>query len=333
MDQHPPAFSDIVAPFAQQEVSDQYPPIYVHEDEYEELWGRWIISAKASQKVLDIRAALAILEPKLQSQIKEHERCKQTSSKILTELRGLLTTARSLFRLHILRQIYSNGEPDPHDRIRQEFKLAVQAETSAQIEVESSREKIQTLKAQAKGVVTELERARTTIQHAHRFFTMTLKRLDGVRAMTFFPGSGLVKQKEYMPSETAIKAQACFHETLRVLEPYMNRVSTELMEDFNKLEKWGLLQAPKIFALACETQVMSGVTRTVNVLYQTQEAVFVCLTHIAIWVQDQVPVAEAEARRALTKRDEDRLQLVTIWKTRIGSEIWPNIKEDTTEPG
>jgi hypothetical protein len=86
------------------------------------------------------------------------------SSNIFTELHGLPTAARSLFRWNILQCICSSSEPDPRDSLHQEFKLAVQAANSAQSGVDTTREQIETLKTQVSvrrmaGVVRRLQRA------------------------------------------------------------------------------------------------------------------------------------------------------------------------------
>jgi hypothetical protein len=54
-----------------------------------------------------------------------------------------------------------------------------------------------------------------------------------------------------------------------------------------------------------------------KLMLQKQEIVFACLTHMAVWVQNKVPIAEADLRVARAFRDQARRELTAEWKAHI----------------
>ena len=52
-------------------------------------------------------------------------------------------------------------------------------------------------------------------------------------------------------------------------------------------------------------------------MLQKQETAFVYLTHLAVWVQKEVPIAEAGLRTARASRDQARRDLVATWKAHV----------------
>ncbi|KIJ48455.1 hypothetical protein M422DRAFT_45388 [Sphaerobolus stellatus SS14] len=123
-------------------------------------------------------------------------------------------------------------------------------------------------------------------------------------------------------SETAIKAQTCFTESVRVMEPYLEEMSTEIHSDFLKIKELGLLQGQKIFTLIYGWQSKaSGVRRSMELVLEWQKTTFACLTRVAVWLQATVPDIEAEVRTSRVVRDAARRRLVSLWNPKSSSEV------------
>ena len=64
-------------------------------------------------------------------------------------------------------------------------------------------------------------------------------------------------------ASTAGKAQVCFTETARVMEPYMEEMPNDIEPEFQKVKDLGLLQAQKIYHLIYGWEsTTDGVRRT-----------------------------------------------------------------------
>ncbi|KAF8495072.1 hypothetical protein JB92DRAFT_3099900 [Gautieria morchelliformis] len=187
-----------------------------------------------------------------------------------------------------------------------------------------------TISSQAQTLVTDLLRARVTVQHAHHYYMIVLHTIDALRGTAIgraaLGGMGeLSKHRDYrVAAETASKAQICFNETVRVLTPHVSFIPEEVMPDFEKLKEMGLLQATKIYDLMYSWKHMSsGDAKSMKLMLQKQETVFACLTRMAVWVQNEVPTAEADLRAARVSRDQARRELTSAWKAHIVSDSLP----------
>ncbi|KAF8579540.1 hypothetical protein K439DRAFT_1663190 [Ramaria rubella] len=170
-------------------------------------------------------------------------------------------------------------------------------------------------------LVTDLLRARVTVQHAHHYYTSVLQTLDALRG-TAIGRAALGGVGEITATQIAAKAQICFNETVRVLTPHTTMLPAEVMADFEKLKELGLLQASKIYGLMYGwKRATSGtgmlVSGSIKLMLQKQEIAFACLTRVAVWVQNEVPVAEAGLFATQVVRDKKRQDLVTLWKAHI----------------
>ncbi|KAF8529761.1 hypothetical protein BU17DRAFT_79861 [Hysterangium stoloniferum] len=189
----------------------------------------------------------------------------------------------------------------------------------------------------AQKVLTDLERARITVQHAHHYYSMTLKKLDDVRGVAFSWGGAVTKIKYQAAVEIAIKADTCLKETIRVLEPHLSTIPKAVLVDFEELQTMGLLQASEIYTLMYGAERDApGVSKTIKLLFQDQETAFVSLTRLAIWVQERVPFVAADLRMARAGRDGGRRNLIIAWKAQVqmGTDGLPNFDSATatTEP-
>lgn len=54
-------------------------------------------------------------------------------------------------------------------------------------------------------------------------------------------------------------------------------------------------------------------------MLQKQETAFVYVTNLAVWVQREVPIAEAGLHTARASRDQARRDLVATWKAHVVS--------------
>jgi hypothetical protein len=134
---------------------------------------------------------------------------------------------------------------------------------------------------QAKKIAAELTRACLAVQHAHHYFTQTLKLCDEVRstgtsraligAMGGSDGiNEMTKKIQYGSTsllllfcivalnhnnvcidsvKMAAKAQVCLDEMFRVMEPHVHMLPAERMEDYKALKQSGLMQMSKIYNL------------------------------------------------------------------------------------
>ena len=48
-------------------------------------------------------------------------------------------------------------------------------------------------------------------------------------------------------------------------------------------------------------------------MLEKQEAVYVVLTRLAVWIQERVPLCEIDERRARAERDAARVKLAELW--------------------
>ncbi|KIJ55740.1 hypothetical protein M422DRAFT_41641 [Sphaerobolus stellatus SS14] len=166
----------------------------------------------------------------------------------------------------------------------------------------------------------DYQRGQTTIQHAHHYLHLVLKTIDSIRGTAvgraLFGGlSEVSRRRDYqVASETAVKAQVCFTESVRVLGPYLEEMPKEIQSDFSKAKELGLLQAEKVYNLIYSK--IDTVTQSVELMLERQETVFACLTRAAVWVQNKVPEVEAEVRTAHATRDTARRNLAVIWNDR-----------------
>ncbi|KAF8589065.1 hypothetical protein K439DRAFT_496109 [Ramaria rubella] len=171
----------------------------------------------------------------------------------------------------------------------------------------------------AQQTLTDLLRARVTVQNAHRYYNIVLKIMDAVRGTVLNTALGgfseMSKNSDYKAAaETSGKAQVCFNETVRVLTPHEEMLPAEVLADFEKLKELELLQASKIYGFMYGWQHSTGgVRQSTETMLQRQEVVFACLTRLAVWVQNIVPVVEAELLTARLSRDRSRQDLVALW--------------------
>lgn len=132
---------------------------------------------------------------------------------------------------------------------------------------------------QAKKIAADLNRACRTVQHAHHYFTLTLRKCDDVRGTSTgrafvgaLGGDGgindMTKKIQYEGTvpfavkshrwlkETCIdavkmasKAQICLNEMFRVMESHEHMLPPDRMEDYKALKELGLMQMSKIYNL------------------------------------------------------------------------------------
>ncbi|KAF8589066.1 hypothetical protein K439DRAFT_496079 [Ramaria rubella] len=176
----------------------------------------------------------------------------------------------------------------------------------------------------AKIAVKDLLRARVTVQNAHRYYTIVLRTIDSVRATASGRAalgalSEIRNNRDYqVAADTASKAQICFNETVRVLTPYEALLPEAILSEFTKLKKMGLEQASRIHGLLYgQAYSSTGNQQAVESAVQDQEVVFACLTHVAVWIQNQVPVAEEKLSEARRCRGQRRRDLVAAWKAQL----------------
>ncbi|KAI8980613.1 hypothetical protein BD414DRAFT_420307 [Trametes punicea] len=172
----------------------------------------------------------------------------------------------------------------------------------------------------SKSTTKALQRACVAVQSAHHHYSKAMDLIDVVcspkkSTWSAMMGDEQSRQETYREAaKWAEKAQICFNECLRSLQPHWELLQREELEACDDLKEAGLLQAVQLYNLMYGGKVLAmGITQQVQVMIQKQEAVFQRLTSFAVWVQDCTKHCEAVELETRESRDAARRQLVALW--------------------
>ncbi|KAI0370121.1 hypothetical protein BV20DRAFT_1036130 [Pilatotrama ljubarskyi] len=165
-----------------------------------------------------------------------------------------------------------------------------------------------------------LRRACLAVQSAHHHYMKAMDLLDVVCSPKKSKWEAIVgdeqsRQETYREAaKWAEKAQICFNECLRSLQPHWELLKREEVEMCEDLKETGLLQAVQLYNLMYGGKVLAmGITQQVQIMIQKQDAVFQRLTSFAVWVQNCTKHCETVELETRESRDAARRQLVALW--------------------
>ncbi|KAI0658280.1 hypothetical protein C8Q70DRAFT_1054883 [Cubamyces menziesii] len=174
--------------------------------------------------------------------------------------------------------------------------------------------------AASKATTKAMQRARIAIQSAHSHYREAMNLLDAVCSPNksrweAFVGDEQSRQETYREAaKYAEKAQICYNECIRALQPHWDLLQREELEACEDLKEAGLLQALQLYTLMYGGKVLAmGITQQVQIMVHKQEAVFQRLTSIAVWVQDCTRHCETVELETRARRDAARRELVALW--------------------
>ncbi|PCH34366.1 hypothetical protein WOLCODRAFT_148426 [Wolfiporia cocos MD-104 SS10] len=117
-------------------------------------------------------------------------------------------------------------------------------------------------------VTNTFKRARIAVQSAHHHYKEAMDIMDSVcspkrSALASIMGDEQSKEQTYREAgQWAQKAQICFDECLRVLQPHVVLLRQEEVEDCEQLKRAGLLQALRLYELMYGGKALNfGITR------------------------------------------------------------------------
>ncbi|KAI0962700.1 hypothetical protein AcW1_001465 [Taiwanofungus camphoratus] len=164
------------------------------------------------------------------------------------------------------------------------------------------------------------KRGRLAAQSAHHHYAQAMDLVDTVcspKKNTWEAALGDEQSREQTYREAgswAQKAQVCFNECLRVLEPYQDLLGRDELEDCDELKRAGLLQAVRLYELMYGGKALAfGITQQVQIMLQKQTAVFERLTRLAVGVQNFTTHCETVQQAARNQRDHARRHVVALW--------------------
>ncbi|KAI0328452.1 hypothetical protein GY45DRAFT_1347188 [Cubamyces sp. BRFM 1775] len=174
--------------------------------------------------------------------------------------------------------------------------------------------------AASKSTTKALQRARIAIQSSHSHYREAMNLLDAVCSPNksrweAFVGDEQSRQETYREAaKYAEKAQICYNECIRALQPHWDLLQREELEACEDLKEAGLLQALQLYTLMYGGKVLAmGITQQVQIMVHKQEAVFQRLTSIAVWVQNCTRHCETVELETRARRDAARRELVALW--------------------
>ncbi|KAI0352215.1 hypothetical protein OH77DRAFT_809461 [Trametes cingulata] len=172
----------------------------------------------------------------------------------------------------------------------------------------------------SKSTTKALRRACLAVQSAHHHYMKAMDLLDVVCSPKKSKWEAIVgdeqsRQETYREAaKWAEKAQICFNESLRSLQPHWDLLKREEVEMCEELKETGLLQAVQLYNLMYGGKILAmGITQQVQIMMQKQDAVFQRLTSFAVWVQNCTQHCEAVERETRASRDAARRTLVALW--------------------
>ncbi|KAI0640312.1 hypothetical protein C8Q77DRAFT_126401 [Trametes polyzona] len=172
----------------------------------------------------------------------------------------------------------------------------------------------------SKATTKALRRACLAVQSAHHHYSKAMDLLDVVCSPKKSKWEAIVgdeqsRQETYREAaKWAEKAQICFNECLRALQPHQDLLKRDEAEACEDLKETGLLQAVQLYNLMYGGKALAmGITQQVQIMTQKQDAVFQRLTAFAVWVQDCTKHCEAVELESRASRDAARRQLVALW--------------------
>ncbi|CDO76915.1 hypothetical protein BN946_scf184398.g3 [Trametes cinnabarina] len=172
----------------------------------------------------------------------------------------------------------------------------------------------------SKSTTKALQRACVAVQSAHHHYSKAMELLDVVCSpkkskWEAMMGEEQSRQETYREAaKWAEKAQICFNECLRSLQPHWDLLKRDELEACDDLKDAGLLQALQLYNLMYGGKTLAmGITQQVQLMIQKQEAVFARLTNFAVWVQNCTEHCQTVELESRENRDTARRQLVALW--------------------
>ncbi|KAI0652744.1 hypothetical protein C8Q79DRAFT_897399 [Trametes meyenii] len=172
----------------------------------------------------------------------------------------------------------------------------------------------------SKSTTKALQRACLAVQSAHHHYMKAMDLLDVVCSPKKSKWEAIVgdeqsRQETYREAaKWAEKAQICFNECIRSLQPQWDLLKRDEVEICEDLKETGLLQAVQLYNLMYGGKTLAmGITQQVQIMMQKQDAVFQRLTNFAVWVQSCTKHCEAVELETRESRDTARRQLVALW--------------------
>ncbi|OSD01130.1 hypothetical protein PYCCODRAFT_1504512 [Trametes coccinea BRFM310] len=172
----------------------------------------------------------------------------------------------------------------------------------------------------SKSTTKAFQRACVAVQSAHHHYIKAMDLIDVVCSpkkskWEAMMGEEQSRQETYREAaKWAEKAQICFNECLRSLQPHWDLLKRDELETCDDLKDAGLLQAVQLYNLMYGGKTLAmGISQQVQLMIQKQEAVFARLTNFAVWVQNCTEHCQTVELEARDNRDTARRQLVALW--------------------
>ncbi|KAL6304846.1 hypothetical protein BKA93DRAFT_251714 [Sparassis latifolia] len=172
--------------------------------------------------------------------------------------------------------------------------------------------------------------AQNAVQSSHHHYSHAMFLLEGVcgshrSKIAAIMADEQSKEMTYKEAaQWAQKAQICFNECLRTLEPFKDFLGDEA-QGCDELVQTGLLQAVQLYNLNYGGKALQfGITTQMQIMLQKQEAVFERLTDFAVAVQNFTKHSESVHREMRHKRDAARRKLVALWMNDISDYSSPS---------
>ncbi|KAH9942970.1 hypothetical protein B0H21DRAFT_495836 [Amylocystis lapponica] len=169
-------------------------------------------------------------------------------------------------------------------------------------------------------VTQALRRARLAIQSAHYHYRRNMDLMDAVCSpkrskLAAMMGDEQSREATYKEAANiSQKAQVCFNEGVRALEPHMDMLQNTEAQLCQALRDVGLLQAVRMYELMYGGKALAfGITQQQHIMLQKQEGIFAWLTDLAVAVQNFTVHCETVERGARDKRDTARRHMVAMW--------------------
>ncbi|KAI9069688.1 hypothetical protein FKP32DRAFT_48084 [Trametes sanguinea] len=219
-----------------------------------------------------------------------------------------------------LRRVLDDGRPvswrSSHSSSSSSGSSYVEAYRKARKTVATREEAYMSSKSTTKA----FQRACVAVQSAHHHYIKAMDLIDVVCSpkkskWEAMMGEEQSRQETYREAaKWAEKAQICFNECLRSLQPHWDLLKRDELEACDDLKDAGLLQAVQLYNLMYGGKTLAmGITQQVQLMIQKQEAVFARLTNFAVWVQNCTEHCQTVELEARENRDTARRQLVALW--------------------